>query len=791
MPALGFPLAGALGGPGLSAGRPWIINRLPTDDAQNVKLLRPICFTARDAETFIDRETLYLKVGYAKVRSNGLTSFDDLPRTVRGSLLARSFMSEPHIEVGGGGLSIEKTSGDPQRSLWYTPIEGEDSSPNFLVTAMLRPDVVSEATLYTTTGPLNNSVYPGPLLPTPYANVSVPVTVGPVIGIENNRRRKAAYLFFDRVDGQKVIFLTGALQSPAPIPALSVTYDWDDFQRYILLWNEWEGYVEAYVTVDSVVQVLFKVPISSFGEYPEDFQTKGTSKDIVGVYGIEGAAGTKATWRNIAVTADVGFPILGAALSGDFNTTIQSSQFLRLDGDVDPREKLIAPWFNTPASIIGERDVDGTLTIAEPVRKLKVVRLTKKNLNKTFSIFREEPGFLHSPENGMLVEVKMVPKLSNSSEGIELGCGLVIYDGETVYVVSFFELKENRLVGILKQGGNPEVFQDYVVARYDWTTASGIRFVADRRQGKVRIYSMDNLVTPIVDQPWDRAKYPDAAEFGLDADTTPFLAVGNTIPAPTTGFVDVHYLSYCHLYQAWEGSSGKRPEEVGTNPIYTKVEVGSPSTPLLVGDTRVKLETAAGKKLYYRRDALFEPERGAGMEADLEIKTYRTRSGTGVYLILDDGAKSYMLTFVETDLGRFVCVPVKSGSGFKELAGPEREDAKYSFPFDWTKRHLYRIERRVFADGFYVFVDNEPTPRLAVSDRSAEAMPDSQFPGTPTVAFGHYTDKGAVSLWGASRLFFSAGYEFQVKKNRPDSVLRDELYDAEAVVIAYAKDEDT
>jgi len=147
---------------------------------------------------------------------------------------------------------------------------------------------------------------------------------------------------------------------------------------------------------------------------------------------------------------------------------------------------------------------------------------------------------------------------------------------------------------------------------------------------------------------------------------------------------------------------------------------------------------------------------------------------------------AYMLSFVETDAGKFVCIPLSSGfSGFQEYAGQVGEAAKLSVLIDWTEFHTYRLERRP-RDGVYLFIDNNPVPALALLDSSRYSFPLAQFGGTPTVAFGAYSDEGGVSVWKFVRGFFGSGYELSTMLNQSEAELRESLNNTRATVVVTA-----
>ena len=779
--ALGFPL----GGEGLSGGLPWITNLVPEPGAENVKLLRPVRFSVRDAESFVDPANLLLEVGYARVHSDGEELFDELPRTRRLSLLPGSLGTEPGLELVEGGVQITRTLGSAQPGVYATAVDAGIGYTSAMVTAVITPETISAATV-ATSGPLTFSVFPfGGLLPIPYAPLDIPVSAGAVLGIEHGPRNKAIYLWL-QMDGDGVPFLrlTGYIPddlSDVPFPNLTTEYDWTGPNRYTMVWNEVHGYVEVYADVDGDTTRVFRTTISGIPEMPDDYFARGGAADeVIGLYGQEGTVGDSSVWSNIAVTTDVGYPILGNIRTGDFATKIHSPFFYRTSGDRDPRDSDIGTWFDMPESLLADPDPDSSADVID-----SVFHMTKVTEEKTFAIYREDPALLRVSSDGFALHASV--QADNSQlDSASTGTGFIVFDGQTVFQLILFDDFANKTVGLLKKDGIDGDINDHFTpdTPIDWSTTA-FRLAVDVRANEIYLFSADDLATPVMTVPLDRATLPSAEDFGW-VDETPFVAFGHITASTALGVFQVDHFELSHLYQAWDGVQGLAP--TAADPSFTSATSGSPSVSM--GDETFTIEVPAGSLYSLSREIPFSQHRGGAVEAMLRITDYRPRNRTGTMVMLDDGVRAYVLSFVDTAVGKFACLGLATGGGgITELAGKDGDAALVSFPVDWSEFHTYRIEKLSY-NGVQVFLDGELEPRITYTEVDSEELPQEQYSGTPTLAFGQFSLEGATSEWAFVRGFFSGGYEISFKKNKPNSVLREELFDTQAIVVAYALDMD-
>jgi hypothetical protein len=777
--ALAFPL----GGETIAIeGQPWIVNLSPQPNQVNVGLLDPVQLSMRDIETYVDLGQTHVTVGYSRIFSHGQESFENLPRTQRWSTLQGAMVGEPVITLTGDGVRIQKTSNFPQRSVFFTALDLSGKHyPSALFRARVTPEV--ENISPPSEGPLTRSVYPPGVLPVPVSDVHLDVVSG-LIGMEYGPRNTGVYVSFINL---------GSISSPIPAiricgptsdgeasPDSIVLYNWFGTRDYFLLWNESLGEFELYAEQYGGTTRLFHTPLSGFSEYGALGTTKhGGAADLIGVYGQEGANGNRSVFHTILLSADVGHPVIGGERRGDWLVTQKSAEQVSLLGSYDPRRVPISPWFDPSISVLPSPDPLG-------VKKLQrggYFRLTKNTYNTTVGLYREEPGLWCSAVDGFMFEPRFFATWSDIVQAC-VGMGFLIWDGLTVFDLGLFDDSRVRTVGILRKNGDPvNIAHRFTPSNpVDWSSPVKFRFSVDPRRNKLEMFTQDDYLTPGLSLPLgDRDYLPDGADGGVNG-LLPFIAFGHHLPIHTMGSFDLYSLNYCHRYQAWEYRTESDPATA--NPPWTLV--GSGSSP--GSDCRV-LTTAPGATLRYDRTADFDVNRGCVAEANLRVTNSKPLSRSSVYLMLDDGIQAYMLTFVDTPSGKFICVSQSSGlASFAEHPGLSGIGLKVSAPLDWSEFHTYRLERRPL-DGLYVYVDYADTPLLAIPDSDHIGYPQSIF-SLPKVAFGHLTTEGATSEWRCLRTFCSSGYEFSVRKNQPDAVLMDQLFGTEAVVLARTTDDD-
>lgn len=769
---------------------PFILNLAPPPDELDFGLTSPIRFSLRDADTYVVPNSVQITVGYAKIRADGSQVFEDvLPRTTRSSTLPGVLSSvEPTIVPVVGGISITKTAAAKQPSVYVTSIDAGSGIPSFLSTAVINPTIVSNG-------------QPGALF-----------------GVEQGPRNTGVYIIFERSGGVPRIRMCGPANSiGSRSPNTIIAFNWTGSHRYIIIWSEVRGKVELY-NVGTTTSLINAENISAFQPY--DLLSGGTPKiggagDVTMLYGIEGQIGEQVIIGNVAVTCDVGFPIIGLTRTGEFLTTRRTDETVRYAGG-NPLKADISPWFGPD---------DRFFVSPDPLGELRVlgnssVRVTKLTSGDSMAIYREEPSLLKSDTEGFMVEGSFFATPSQVISSKITGMGFFIFDGQSVFYLGLLT-GNSRTVGLLRGGRDPGVSSSFRLptSDIDWSSETYLRLVVNPRRGIIDLYGR-NIVTPLLSIPFDRSTLPQASEFGL-VGLNPIVAFGHISALATLGSFELARLTYASSYQAYESSDGALPED--SDPAWTAISgggsgpgtlpnplfglallgggfgvlpiglyIGSSTTPTdlaeIVGG-QLEIDTVRGVTHIFSRPLAIDPDRGAVVEVRLQITRHKPHARTGYYVFIDDGVHTYALSFMDTEIGKFVCVPVRSGSGLIEKAGTEGLSASLSKQIRWDDPHIYRFERRPL-DGTYLFIDNEINPSLVILESARIDYPQSQFL-SPTIAFGHFSGEGARSLTDFVRVEVSEGYEISTKKVDATAKLEQDVRNTQAVVVALTRDNDS
>jgi hypothetical protein len=767
---------------------PFIVNLAPTPNDFNSGLTGFIKLSFRDVETYVVADSVRIAVGYAKIRASGTQLFDEiLPRTTRSSVLfgVVDLHNQPATSIISGSTSVTKTTNGNQQSVYITSLDVV-SIHSFLATAIITPITISNG------------------------------QPGGVFGVENGPRNTGVYVFFERAGGVPQIRMRGPANSlGVSSPNTVISFDWSGEKRYIIIWNETRGKVEFYCINSGVTTLINEESISSFQIYdstPGGTPRRGGLGDITMLYGIEGQIGEQIIIGNVAITSDVGFPIIGLVRTGDFITIRRTDETIRYEGG-NPKQN-VSSWFGPDDKFFVSPDTSGVVKVLNT----GAVRITKLVSGDSMALYREEPSLLGSDTDGFMLEATFFAIPSQLAGPRVTGMGFMIFDGQTIFYLGLLS-GTTRTIGLLKKGGSVIVSSSYQipVVDLDWSSTTSFRLVVDPRRGLIDLYN-SNLTTPILSTPFDRAQLPDDADFDL-VGLNPFVSFGHISDIQTLGSLDLNRLVYSCSYQSYEAKDGNLPDAadpvwISTASGFSSILPGPPltgtflvgggfgilplglfvitaSSPLdiaVIENRQLIVSTAAGSTHTYSRSIAIDPNRGAVVEIRLQITRSKPRSRAGYYVMIDDGLTTYALSFVDTEIGKFVCIPVRSSSGLVEIVGTEGIASKLSTLINWNESHIYRLERRPL-DGLYLFIDNSITPILVLTDSDKIDYPQSQFL-TPTVAFGHISGEGLRSATDFVRVEVSKGYEISTRKIDSTSTLEQDVRNTQAIVVAIARDND-
>ena len=733
-------------------------------DPVDVAVTSPIQVSLRETVTSVELTKIQVEVGYAPSHAQGINGpFEQqMPRTKRGSIFQPAIFPD-HVSVGvvGNALLITKGASSPDASTYFTSIDrGQASSMSAMLTAVI---YVANSPVFSGSDPM-----------------------GPLIGLEHGPKNTAVYCIFLTDGTTPQIRICGPSVNGTRVPDTYVPYDWtasSTDRQYILFWNDALKLVELWsdATVDddggvSTAMQIAALDATQFQQFSGTIGLTGGANDITGVYGTEGPATSSMGIVSVAVGADVGMPFVSGARAGGWTSYLDSDMTIGFSGNTDPTKLLRGGiWFVDP----NNEDAAGQVLPSVS----GYCRLLRATAGSNFSIYRDEPGFQKTATDGFAIEFECATTTSGGT-GFATGAAIQISDGTTLFQLDFFFDGSVHNLGLLLTGGDPTLPSDHLTptTAVDYTQTR-LRLVVDSRRGFIDLFDVSDISTPLATWTLNRAQLPTA--------TDSRIAVGFPVMStPTIGSMDIYSLKYTYIYQAWETRDDISP--TAANPAFTASSSSSGSSgplnlavmpgvlppPFFPGDSGggggdgagtgtvesdgFHIVSPGGTVLYYRRAAPFDSNLGGVIETSFCITSWRPATRSGVFVFIDDGDNAFMLSFVETDVGRFVCVPLSAGVGsFQEYAGDSGLGAQLSVAIDWTAFHTYRLERRP-RDGLYLYIDNNPTPALFLADSARYSYPATQF-GTPVVGFGQLTDEGATSIWQFVRDFFGSGYEISTQ----------------------------
>lgn len=751
-------------------------------DPSGVKAIDPIRVSLRNPTSAVNLGSLQMGVGFAQTHALGSAGRYDqkLPRTRLGSLLSNQLTGVPTCVTNPTfGQLITKTSSSPQASVFFTSVDRADGhSKNAMFSTVMQPGV------------------------TAITHIGDPDPFRSVIGLENGPANSAVYCTFlnDFDESNKVVRICGPSVSGVRSPDIWYPCPWSsNVHQYIIFWNDSRGQVELWLDLNTsgigTAQLIAAIPISEFNTFGAvGTVPAGGANDITAIYGLEGPSSNFAAFVSMALATNVSFPFISGARAGGWRSYLDSDITMSFSGAVDPtRLSRGGAWFIKPSG-----DPLGTLSV---IKAPAACRLLKKTPSTAYSIYRDEPGFAMTATDGLMVEFEINTQTSGGT-GFETGAALQISDGSTLFQLDFFSNGSTFDLGLLLRGGDPGLPSDHLQAAQpiDYRFRR-LRLVIDPRRGVIDLYDTLDLLTPLISWTLERGNLPTTASTNL--------VMGLPVSATAaTGFMDIFSFKYSYIYQAWEVRDSLGP--TSADPPYTSSDTGGSGGPLNLsvmpgigffplpyeppsgggggspgsGSLQAdgfQIATTGGEVLTYTRVGLFDANRGAVIEAAFKITKWHPAKRTSVFVVLDDSLKAYMLSFVETDTGKYVCIPMSSGSnGFAEFPS----NGKISAKVDWSQVHTYRLERRP-RDGVYLYIDNAPDPALVLLDSARYSFPTTQF-HAKTIGFGHLTDEGATSVWKFARDCFGTGYEISAQVADDESDLRAKLSNARATVVVSA-----
>ena len=723
MSILASPLASPLGWPA-PEGTPdrWIGNVTPAQGS--VRPASPITMSSRHsasdqavAVALADVTAYFATASRYSIEGSDIYA---IPGARRSSTLPGE------IVVGGtptampDGLHFEKTSNDPQASVFRVPLTTNASAEGYLISASITPTTIADADGHT----------------------------GVVLGLDLGFAGTAAYLLLKQVDGIKRLELRG----PVATSLAWVAYDWTGEQSYTLVWDAVLQRVQVFVTGSSTIRA-FSEPLSRFTAPDGTTRALSTDSEVVGLYGIEGEAGNAATFHRVYLPEEC-IPLLTAgATKRSYAPKVAGSDLIAMTSD--PFNSLISNWGPPPTAVAPSEDPAGVISYDDATGVLSFVRATELT---TLMAYREDTDLGFATAAGVRIRVKFSATSTTSST--HAGMGVLVFDGASAIELALIRGPSYRSVA-LRTEQPVDVQMGFVEASpaVDWSSVADLDVEIDGQRNELRVYEPGGLV-PLINTPYDPAKLRSASSLGWTG-LAPFIAFGHVEAVSGVGTLEVHEFSYSLLHDVWRPAQQVNPT-LATPPFTEVLSAGSRSSV----DGELVVSHAAGQALALRRPLHGGLERGFYIDAAVRITEHKTGVPLDFVIAVLNAQYTFGVTLLDSPEGKFCAVLLADGEASKVIYGDSGDALKYSFRVDWAQPHAYLV-RAVPFFGLEVYLDygrdpvlrvpfsELPVPQYATFDTAEECEALIGF-----IRFGGTYSRGArVSKWGYVRTGGGTGYE--------------------------------
>jgi len=529
----------------------------------------------------------------------------------------------------------------------------------------------------------------------------------------------------------------------------SVIHDWDQgmAQTYKLLWHPAKDLVRLYVSSgqdnDDRDLLLIDTTVSAFGPL---FEEEKPPVQPTALFGHGWPVQTSISyWSNVYLYNFIHSPVLDGIFRGENVGFILTDEVVRYDGMVVP-SKAPRPWNAIPSSFsdVGGKDsiaADGTL------------EMTRTDKTKSFGYYRVEPKIAIEP---CIVDFAVSGTLLSKPDQVASSTGMEVYIDNGVKQARFALLNISGVqhVGFLRTDLNKDLGTSYSTDQTGWTNPFPYRLIMDPSGicSLRRLESTDEGISETVIGDLEYSLMPGTEFPGPGIG---FLHNANVVEA--LAVMRMKYLRYYPNARLMDGVELPQPPWVSNG-------VGSSTPdPLILNDT-----TFANKWYYSMSEPTMDSENGTFLEFRARVESYETedqgvgpiRQLTGVGVSLDDGTYQHLLMFADAGppLGKIIFLAVSDDYNENLLdirAGASSVAGTYA-QVDWTKFHLYRMERTVGAR-LQLFIDNEDAPAIDLDQFSFS--PPSTW-GTKEVRFGSLIDTVKTqSTWIHLRHGVSSGFD--------------------------------
>jgi hypothetical protein len=554
-------------------------------------------------------------------------------------------------------------------------------------------------------------------------------------------------------------------------------YNADGSNTYKLLWYPQRGLVRFYVKETSSVsdRLLISGTTADFPSVPPSERRPNQPWAFFG-HGAYPIPTSVSEWKNVYLYNIVTNPIRDGIITGGHITVLSTNNPVYYDGESLPGDTHCA-WPSLPAAFGAQ---GGAVRVTS-----NGLALDRMSATESLGFYRVEPKVRRKT----VLDLRLSGRVLFQEPGIETtGMEFYVDDGTRQARVALLQdASGTQYVGILRDKNNPGslvsyaasiqsfgVERDYRLVFMPWSKAELIMLVATDEGVK------EQLVLSV--------NYSDLPSTGMPGPGIGFLHNANSGAATAQMLVrQVRYTARTEIADFTDFSTGAWTKlGSGTYSLITPPGESAPAYGRLTDASGIdntyfrkvypgtELQADSGWSLEFR-------SRVVSYEHDPALTSYQAsgvnpiRASTGFQVRVLNSSNQATLVFAEVGppSGRIVFLATcKDASDFSHysvynnfmaIRAKEAYVTGTYYAVDWTKFHLYRLERTV-GGLLRLFIDEGPAPVLSFQERDVY-YPPQWGGGSPRVEIGHLpndSETGIKTVSDFQLIKFSASDGFDI-----------------------------
>lgn len=574
----------------------------------------------------------------------------------------------------------------------------------------------------------------------------------------------------------------GLSTTSPPSSAYVFNFDWneaaalntDGSNTYKLLWHPQKDLVRLYVKNPSMItdRLLINGAVTDFPLVPAPERRANQPWMFFG-HGNYATPVSISEWKDVFLYNVVTNPIWDGIIAGGHVTKLTTNNPVYYDGKALPRDSHCA-WLRLPASF-------GSLGAEERLTQDGLV-LERPSYTKSIGFYRVEPRVT----TNVVFDIRLSGKVLAQEPGVETsGIEFYIDDGTRQARVALLQDSNgSQYVGILEDSGSPSSLVSYLYSPQSFDIERNYRLVLQPGLSAELIM----LVTSeegIEEQPVLSVSYAGLPLSGMPGPGVGFLHNANSGGVLASVTVrQVRYVTDAEIADFNDFDSG----------AWTKIGLGTYTLitvpPSVVPSYGRIADASSSDNTYFKKEfagTALQPDSGWSLEFRARVVSYEhdpaltrylasglnpIRASTGFMVQVLDGGNRAALIFAEVGPpdGKIVFLATQTDTyrNFMDIRSKKSSVAGTYGVVDWTKFHLYRLEKTV-GGLLQLFVDESLTPMLEFNTRDFD-FPPHIGGGNPRVELGH-AEVGIKTVSDFQLVKFSASNGFDVSCN---PVLTDE-----------------